>query len=180
MVRLYLCWHVQNNMPRGNTEMHSLFILADAIWVPVLQSTRLHTPDPASVSKQDQGCGSNTFPSAQPLCIHSKQEAPRSTPGCKTILGPHTPSSVQIHCHPGLPRLWKQPGLCWSQASLPAEPLSVLKGAKSPLYRECKPVASYSKLCERPPLIAIAAGKTPQAQRKESPLVVSFVGSAAD
>lgn len=78
MVQLYLCWPVQKNVPRGNTEMHSLSILADAIWVPVLH---LDTPDPASVSKQDQGCGSTTFPSAQPLCIHSKQEAPRSTPG---------------------------------------------------------------------------------------------------
>lgn len=67
-------------LPYNDTEMHSLSILADVIWVPVLQSTRLHTPDPVSVSKQDQGCGSTTVPSAQPS-MHSKQEAPRSTPG---------------------------------------------------------------------------------------------------
>lgn len=30
-------------LPHDDTEMHSLSILADVIWVPVLQSTRLHT-----------------------------------------------------------------------------------------------------------------------------------------
>lgn len=41
----------EQNVSHGSTERHSLPTLADAIWVPVLQSTCLHTPGSASVSK---------------------------------------------------------------------------------------------------------------------------------
>lgn len=35
---------IEEVLPREDTEMHSLSILADVIWVPVLQSLHVYTP----------------------------------------------------------------------------------------------------------------------------------------
>lgn len=163
-------------MPRGSIERHSLPILADAIWVPTLQSTCLHTPGSASSSKRNQRRGSIPLLSSSPLCNHSKQEVPRligTIPAdCRTLQELCT-TSLQKHCHGVFQSSENNVGCAGTW--LPSPQLLLLgvpTGAMPLSCRGHKPAAATPCWVSRRPLTAIAAGKTPRAQRQAHRVVL--------